>query len=186
MQRGVGRVEEEVERQVPQPPQDAQQQDAAALPKTALEAGLQKEAPAIFLAEEGQEGEEKVGDQKQHEKVGRGAGPIAKVSAQLACGQHAEEDRGRPQGQKQQQAAQRRQKAAMPAQAGGFAGGLFLRQQQDPGQHAANDDHHIAGHGPGGAAGSRRAEAADRQHGCGQQVAEEKAAGQLRLALRGE
>ena len=56
LQRGLGAVEEKIQRQMPQPPQHTYGQRTAPCAEAALQGWRQIIAPAVFLTEERQEG----------------------------------------------------------------------------------------------------------------------------------
>ena len=181
LQAGLGRIVEEVERQVPRGPDQPQRQHAAARPEALLQARLQVVTPAVFLAKKRQEREEKVRDQQQKRKIRGGRGPVGEVFAQLAIGQHAEENRRRAQ-QNEQRHKPQRLDAAVPAQPGGGALFFAFGQQKDPGQRAARHNDQVRRRQPDIAGGQHRAQAAGDERRRIEQVKDKEAPGQRRAA----
>ena len=138
-------VKEQVQRQMPQAPQNTHGQRTAPRTEAVLQGGRQVAAPTVFLAKERQEGQKEIGNQRHRHDPRCGAAPVGQVVGPsipaLHC--HREEHHAGLDGEEVHADSKCRQKFAVQAQAVGFTALLFLGQQQYPAQRRGNNNDNV-------------------------------------------
>ena len=141
--KGIARaVEEQVQRQVPQPPYHAKKYGATDEAKALLQQRLEIVAPAVLLTEESGKAEEEIGYQHRHEYVGRRGLPVGQILAQLAAEGHGYKAASQIQSHEQQHQQQGAAGLSLgPAQSVGSPAFFFLGKKEYPGEHRPGNDH---------------------------------------------